>query len=108
MAISPLTQEANAKVQRKLKLEFPVLSDRHNAYAKQLGLTFALPEALRTIYSGFGIVLPDHNGDDSWELPLPTRLVVDGGGVIRSVAADPDYTVRPEPEASLEVLRSLG
>lgn len=108
MAISPLTQEANAKFTRRLKLDFPLLSDRHNAYAKELGLVFALPEAIRTVYTGFGIVLPDHNGDDSWELPLPTRLVVDAAGVIRSVDADPDYTVRPEPEASLEVLRGLG
>lgn len=56
----------------------------------------------------FGISLPDHNGDESWELPLPTRLVVDAEGVIRSVDADPDYTIRPEPEASLELVRGLS
>ena len=79
-----------------------------NAYAKELGLVFELPEDLRQVYSSFGISLPAHNGDDSWELPLPTRLVVDGGGVSRGVDADPDYTVRPEPEASLEVVRGLA
>lgn len=69
---------------------------------------FRLPDALQQVYSQFGISLPDHNGDDSWELPLPTRLVVDPRGVIRSVDADPDYTRRPEPEASLAVVRQLG
>lgn len=89
-------------------LAFPVLSDLGNAYAKQLSIVFALSPELRELYRSFGIVLPDYNGDGSWELPLPTRLVVDGRGVIRSVDADPDYTRRPEPEASLEVLRALS
>ena len=60
------------------------------------------------IRRGFGIALPEFNGDDSWELPVPARLVIDAGGVIRSVEANPDYTRRPEPEATLEVLRSLA
>ena len=40
-------------------------------------------------------------------LPLATRIVVDAQGVIRSFDADVDYTLRPEPEATLEVLRGL-
>lgn len=52
-------------------------------------------------------MLPEYNGDGSWELPVPARLVVDAGGVIRSADADPDYTRRPEPEATLDVLRRL-
>jgi hypothetical protein len=53
-------------------------------------------------------VLPGYNGDDSWELPIPARLVIDAGSVLRSVEADVDYTRRPAPEATLEVLRRLG
>jgi hypothetical protein len=29
-------------------------------------------------------------------------------GIVRSVDADPDYTRRPEPETTLEVVRDLG
>ncbi len=60
------------------------------------------------MYSSFGIDLPASNGDDSWELPLPARIVVDQGGIIQGLDADPDYTRRPEPEATLEVLRGLS
>jgi len=95
-------------VKDKHRLEFPVLSDPGNAYARRLSIVHALPEDLREIYRSFDIVLPDYNGDDSWELPLPTRLVVDARGTIRSVDANPDYTIRPEPEESLEVLRTLS
>jgi peroxiredoxin len=92
----------------KHRLGFPVLIDAGNAYAKRLSLVHALPEDLREVYGAFGIALPDFNGDESWELPLSARIVVDGEGVIRSIDADPDYTRRPEPEATIEVLRTLG
>jgi peroxiredoxin len=108
VALSPQVQEKNAEVKRKHRLGFPVLSDLGHAYARQLSLVFALPEDLRRVYRGFGIVLPEFNGDDSWELPIPARLVIDAGGVIRNLEANPDYTRRPEPEATLEVLRSLA
>ena len=84
-----------------------MLSDPGNAYARQLGLVFQLPDDLRALYENFGIALPEYNGDDSQELPIPARMVIDPSGVIRSVDADPDYTKRPEPKASLDLLRSL-
>jgi peroxiredoxin len=100
--------EKNAEVKAKHRLGFPVLGDPGNQYAKELGLVFSLPDDLRTVYAGFGIVLPDFNGDDSWELPLPARIVVDSDGVIRDLQADPDYTHRPDPEETMEALRKLG
>jgi peroxiredoxin len=108
VAISPQTQEKNAEVKRKHRLAYPVLSDPGNAYARELKLVHGFPDDLREIYKGFDLNLPDYNGDDAWELPLATRMVIDASGVIRSIEADPDYTKRPEPEASLEVLRKLG
>jgi peroxiredoxin len=84
-----------------------VLSDTNNDYARSLGLVFSFPEDLKSVYRGFGVDLPALHGADAWELPLPTRLVVDTSGRIRSIATDPDYTRRPEPEATLEVLRGL-
>ncbi len=108
MAISPQLPEKNDEVKREHKLEFPLLSDLGNGYGRQLSVVHALPDYLREVYTEFGIVLPDFNGDDSWELPLATRIVIDSRGKIRSVEADTDYTRRPEPEETLDVLRSLS
>jgi peroxiredoxin len=107
VAISPQLPEKNAEVKEKHKLEYPVVSDPGNQYARELGLAFSFPDDLRAVYEGFGIALPNFNGDDSWQLPLPTRIVVDAGGVIRNLQADPDYTHRPEPEETIEALREL-
>lgn len=93
----------------KYKLGFDILSDPHNDYAARLGLRFTLPPDLRAIYQSFGIDLPACNGDDSWTLPMPGRLVIDRGGIVRAVDVDPDYSVRPEPDATLaEVRRIVG
>ncbi len=107
VALCPQTVEMNAAVVASHKLTFPVLSDPGNAYAAQLGLRHGFPDDLKQIYRDFGIDLPAHNGDDSWTLPLPARIVVDAGGVVRSVQCDPDYTHRPEPEDTIARLAGL-
>jgi peroxiredoxin len=88
-------------------LTYPIVWDEKCAVAEAFGLAFTLPDDLRTVYLGFGNDLAARNGDPSWRLPVPSRFVVDKAGVVRSVDADPDYTVRPEPEATLEILRRV-
>ena len=78
------------------------------APAEALAIMHAATDDLRGIYETFGITLPDFNGDDTWELPLPARIVVDATGVIRTIDADPDYTRRPEPDATREALRAIA
>lgn len=107
MAISPQLPEKNAEIVAQQRLAFPVLRDEGNAYAKQLGIAFAFSDELRAVYEQFGMSLPSFNGDPSWELPMPTRIVVDRDGSIRMVDTDPDYTRRPEPDETIEALRSL-
>ena len=106
MAISPQLPAKNAEVKQSHRLAFPVLSDPGNEYARQLSIAFTVPDDLQTIYQGFGISLPDSNGDDSWTLPIPTRIVADAERGVLRVDADPDYTVRPEPEETLATLRA--
>ncbi len=91
----------------KQKLGFPILWDRQSAVAEAFGLAFTLPDDLREVYLGFGIDLPASNGDPSWRLPVPARFLIDGGGIVRLVQADPDYTRRPEAETTVEALRTL-
>ena len=85
-----------------------MLSDPGNAYAAALGLRFAVSPDVKEIYGGFGIDLPKVNGDDSWTLPIPARLVVDSGGIVRAADIDVDYTRRPEPDKTVADLKALG
>ena len=91
----------------KHKLSFDILSDPGNEYANALGIRFQVPDELKVIYQSFGINLDTHNGDGSWTLPVPGRIVADSSGIVRASAMDPDYTKRPEPETILEDLARL-
>ena len=108
MAISPQLHKYNGRIARRQELSFDVLSDPGNRVAHSFGLVFELPEALKGVYTGtFKMSFEKFNGGDSWTLPMPARFVVDAGGTIVAADADPDYTVRPEPSATVEVLRRL-
>jgi peroxiredoxin len=104
IAISPETPDSSLITQEKNELSFEVLSDRANLLAKQFGLVFTLPEALRPIYSGFGIDIPAHNGDDTFELPLPATYVVAADGTVVYSFAHGDYTQRLNPAEIIEQL----
>ena len=106
IAISPQLQALNREFREEKKLTFDILSDPGNEVAQRYGLTFTLPEDLKEIYMKFTIDLEKYNGDDSWTLPLPARLIIDQEGTIRYAAINADYTVRPEIEETLAALKT--
>jgi peroxiredoxin len=105
--ISPQVARTPRETDEPKPLSFELLRDFGNRVAEAYGLVFTLPDDLREIYVKFGIDLARGNGDGTWRLPIPARFVIDGQGVIRAVDADPDYTRRPEPARTVEILRGL-
>jgi peroxiredoxin len=107
VVFSSETNTISKSMADKQKLGFPIVQDTGLAIARSLGLAFMLPDDLKAAYQSFGIDLPKNTGYASWELPMPARIVVAKGGVVRSVEADPDYTVRPEAEDTLAIVKAL-
>jgi peroxiredoxin len=108
VVLSPELPRFSADLAAKHKLTFPILNDHGLTIAKAFGLAFTLPDDLKVVYlNAFKNDLAERNGEPSWQLPMPARLVIDRRGIIRSVEADPDYTVRPEPEETLAFLKTL-
>ena len=106
-AMTPQLVEHNRAMRDRHAINFQMLTDPANAYAAELGLRFEVPDALKAVYTARDIDLPRYNGESSWTLPMPARLVVDGSGVIRAADVDVDYTRRPEPTKTLEDLRAI-
>ena len=102
MAIAPQAVKFNRAMQEEKNLAFEILSDPGNKTAENYGIKYQMSRDLIKVYSQFGINIPEHNGDDSWTLPLPARLIIDPNGIIRDAEIGADYTVRPEPEDTLE------
>ena len=107
MAISPMLEKYARQMAEKHHLGFPLLLDPGNELAGRFGLLYTLPEYLRGTYLKFGLDLPRFNGDDSWTLPLPARYIVPPDGIIGQAEVGTDYTVRPEPTATVDFLREM-
>ncbi|MDX7953887.1 peroxiredoxin-like family protein [Lichenihabitans sp. Uapishka_5] len=88
-------------------LGFPIAVDKGNAFARALGLVFAVPESLRPLYREIGIDLAAWNGDETHELPVPATYVVDQGGVVRWAFVEADFTRRADPRDAIAALKRL-
>ncbi len=108
IAISPQTPDKSLTVAEKNALQFEVLSDAGNSVARQFGLAFRFVDELRETFEKMGIQLPEYNGDDAWELPIPGTYVIDRDGTIRLAYVDANYTTRLEPGDILESLQGLN
>jgi peroxiredoxin len=105
VVISPQLPAISHEMRTQMKLGFDLLFDAGNKVAESYGIAMQLPDDLVKVYAGFGIDLPTFDGDDSWRLPVPARVVLAKDGAVLAIEADPDYTRRPEPEETLAVLR---
>ena len=107
VAVSPQTPDSSAGTVEECCLTYEVLSDIGNAVARQFGIVYHLQDEMQAIYKEFDLVLPDYNGDDSFDLPVPATYVIDQQGIIRLAFVDPDYTRRMDPAEILSSLRRL-
>ncbi len=107
LAISQQTPANSRKAQRENALTFPILADKGGEVGAAFGLRWSVPEEMREMHKKLGGPLPGFNGEDSWTLPMPARIVIGQDGVIAYAEVNPDYTKRPEPSDLFPVLDGL-
>ncbi len=107
VAVSPETPDHSLSTREKNELAFDILYDKGNLVANNYGLVFELPEVLRPIYDKLGIDIPEFNGDDSFEIPVPATYIISQEGEILYHFIDADYTKRSEPDEIVRQLRLL-
>jgi len=106
IAISPNLPDKSLTTIEKHDLKFEVLTDKGNSVADKFGLVFTLDEEIPPIYKSLGVDIPEHNGDESWRLPIPATFVIDTDGTIIASFVNADYTTRMEPSAVIEALKN--
>jgi peroxiredoxin len=107
VALTPELERYTRNVHKKLNLPFDILTDLHLKTAEQFRLVFVLPDYLRNLYKGFGNTLDRFHDEPEYRLPVPARYVIDKEGIIRAADVNADYTIRPEPSATIAILRAL-
>lgn len=98
VAISPMLPDGTQVFATKRDLEFSVLSDFANEVARKYKLTFTVPEEVRPSFEAWGEDIPAHNGECSWEIPLPATYIINQEGMIVWSFIDNDPGCRGEPD----------
>lgn len=106
VALTPELPDASLSTAEKNGLAFPVLTDRHNRLARSLGIVYDQSSA-RDVHRQMGVDVAASNGDDSYEMPVPATMLVDGEGVVRELYLEPDYRQRMDPEVALAWVDAL-
>ena len=105
VAITPETPDNSLTTSEKNEIDFNVLTDYDNTYARELGLVFKMPKDLQEVYSSFGIDVEAHNGNTNFELPMPATLVVGTNSEVLYSFVSEDYTKRADTTFILKALK---
>lgn len=103
VVISPQLPIMSRQLRQDNGFTYDILYDKGNEVAKQFGISFALPEPLRPIHDAFGMDIPAHNGDNSFELPLAATYVINKNREIVYSYLNANWMERAEPEDFLTV-----
>ena len=105
IAISPQKPDISAKLIQEHNINLTILSDTGNQIAKQYGLVFTLPENVRNLYKNLGANLPDFNGDDSYQLPIPATYIIGQDKKVIFSYINVNYMERADTSELIKVLK---
>jgi len=105
IAITPEKPDLTVLTEERKHLTFPVLTDKNNKFATQLGLVFGVPPELKKLYLQFGTDLEKSQGNPDWQLPIPATYIVSPASKVTYAFLDVDYTHRADPR---DILKALG
>ncbi|MBV9508689.1 MAG: AhpC/TSA family protein [Caulobacteraceae bacterium] len=107
-AVSPQVPEKLVEIKTRHKLTFKVASDVGNRLAGRLGILYAFDEASRRQSLASGTWIGEVTGTGTWELPMPTVVVIGQDRVVRFADVAPDWMARTEAEPVIEAVRALS
>jgi peroxiredoxin len=107
VAISPQIPGKLRDIKERHGLDFLVASDTDNRLGSKLGIVFTASEESQKHLLSKGNDLGEVTGTNSWDLPMPTALVIDRSHVVRFAKVSPDWLVRAEADEIIAALREI-
>jgi peroxiredoxin len=107
LALSPQIPDRLLEIKQRHGLEFLVASDLGNDIARKLGILYSFDEASRRAALDRGNSIGDVTGTGTWELPMPTVVVIDSSRVVRFAEVSPDWLVRTEAGPIVQAVREI-
>jgi peroxiredoxin len=107
VAVSPQLPERLVDITLRHNFDFLVATDRDNALARRLGILYTFDQASQQAAIASGRPIGEVTGTGTWELPMPTVLVVDQERTVRFIDVAPDWLVRTEAETILDAVGAI-
>jgi peroxiredoxin len=107
VAISPQVPGKLAAIKNRYGFGLPVASDTESRLGRRFGITFAPSSEAKARALAKGNDLGAELGTGTWELPMPTVVVIDTNRVVRFADVHPDWLVRTEADAVIDAVRAL-
>jgi len=107
VAISPQIPTKLRDIKERHKLDFLVASDTDNQLGSKFGIVFTANAESQQHLLSKGTNLGEVIGTNSWDLPMPTALVIGQDHAVRFVSISPDWLVRAEADEIIEALRGI-
>ena len=107
VGVSPQIPERLRDIKDRHVLSFRIATDRDNALARRFGVLYEYDEPSRRASLESGSPIGEVTGTGTFELPMPTVVVIDGRGVVRFADVSPDWLVRTEPSVIIDAVRDI-
>ena len=107
VAVSPQVPSKLVAIKRRHSLDYLVASDLGNELGRKLGILYTFDEASQKQALESGRPIGEVTGTGTWELPMPTAIVVDQKKVVRFADVHPDWLLRTEAEPILAAVRGV-
>ena len=108
VAISPQVPERLVEIKKRHALDFQVASDIGNELGRRFGILYTFDEASRQSALANKRPIGEVTGTGTWELPMPTAVLIDRERNVRFADVHPDWLLRTEAEPILAALDALS
>jgi peroxiredoxin len=105
VAVSPQVPERLVEIKARHGLEFLVATDRGNALGRAFGVLYTFDEASKQLSLSKGAGIGEVTGTGTWELPMPTVVVIGRDRIVRFADVSPDWLVRTEAAEIIAAVR---
>lgn len=108
VAVSPQVPDRLKEIKARHALKLRVASDLDNALGRKLGILYTADAANQAAALVRGSFIGDVTGTGTWELPMPTVVVIGQDRVVTFADVAPDWMARTEAEPVIEAVRALA
>jgi peroxiredoxin len=107
VGVSPQISDRLREIKDKHRLDFLIATDADNDLGRRFGILYSFDEPSRRLSTESGNPIGDVTGTGTWELPMPSVVVIDQDATVRFADVSPDWLVRTEPEDILAAIDAL-